>query len=66
MIKIPLALWIANAAACLGGRYGDVTRQARAAGCSRQTAYELSSAGGSMDQARRCSSDRFQGNNAAG
>jgi transposase len=30
------------------------------------TPYELSSAGGSRDQARRCSSDRFQGNNASG
>jgi hypothetical protein len=40
MIKIPLASWIANAAACLGGRYGDVTRQARTAGCSRQAAYD--------------------------
>jgi hypothetical protein len=40
MIKIPLASWIANAAACLGGQHGDVTRQARAAGCSRQTAYD--------------------------
>src|SRR5829696_1408230 len=40
MLKIPLALWIANAAACLGGRYGDVTRQARTAGCSRQAAYD--------------------------
>ena len=28
--------------------------------------YELSSDCGSRDQARRCSSDRFQGNNASG
>jgi hypothetical protein len=40
MLKIPLATWIANAAACLGGRHGDVTRQAQTAGCSRQTAYD--------------------------
>ena len=40
MLKIPLASWIANAAACLCGRYGDVTAQAQHAGCSRQTAYD--------------------------
>jgi hypothetical protein len=40
MLKIPLASWIANAAACLCGQHGDVTRQAQAAGCSRQTAYD--------------------------
>src|SRR4051812_199217 len=40
MLKIPVATWIANAAACLGGRYGDVTAQAQAAGCSRQSAYD--------------------------
>src|SRR4051794_29836857 len=40
MLKIPVALWIANAAACLCGRYGDVTAQAQTAGCSRQTAYD--------------------------
>src|SRR5919107_1722792 len=40
MLKIPVALWIANAAACLCGRYGDVTAQAQHAGCSRQTAYD--------------------------
>jgi hypothetical protein len=37
MFKIPLAVWIANAAARLAGSYGDVTRQAEAADCSRQT-----------------------------
>src|SRR5512135_1231773 len=37
MLKIPLAVWIANAAACLTGTYGDVTHQAEAADCSRQT-----------------------------
>ena len=40
MLKIPLASWIANAAACLCGQHGDVTRQAQAVGCSRQTAYD--------------------------
>ena len=40
MLKIPVALWIANAAACLCGPHGEVTRQAQAAGCSRQTAYD--------------------------
>src|SRR3982751_3166383 len=40
MLKIPVASWIANAAACLGGQYGDVTAQAQTAGCSRQTAYD--------------------------
>jgi hypothetical protein len=40
MLKIPVATWIANAAACLCGRYGDVTTQAQHAGCSRQTAYD--------------------------
>jgi hypothetical protein len=40
MLKIPVASWIANAAACLRGPHGAVTAQARAAGCSRQTAYD--------------------------
>jgi hypothetical protein len=40
MIKIPLASWIANAAVGLTGLYGDVTRQARVADCSRQTVYD--------------------------
>jgi hypothetical protein len=40
MLKIPIAVWIANAAACLTGTYGDVTRQAEAADCSRQTVYD--------------------------
>jgi hypothetical protein len=40
MLKIPLTVWIANAAACLGGSYGKVTAQAQAAGCSRQTLYD--------------------------
>jgi hypothetical protein len=40
MLKIPLATWIANAAVGLTGLYGDVTRQARLADCSRQTVYD--------------------------
>src|SRR5215212_3946956 len=37
MFKIPFAVWIANAAARLVGTYGDVTREAEAADCSRPT-----------------------------
>ncbi len=37
MFKIPLATWIANAAARLAETHGDVTHQAEAADCSRQT-----------------------------
>src|SRR5437588_3895782 len=40
MLKIPLVTWIANAAVGLTGLYGDVTRQARLADCSRQTIYD--------------------------
>src|SRR3954466_14874708 len=40
MLKIPLATWIANAAAGLTGSYGDVTRQTEVADCSRQTIYD--------------------------
>src|SRR5438309_11905045 len=40
MIKIPLASWIANAAVGLTGLYGDVTRQAQATDCRRQTVYD--------------------------
>jgi hypothetical protein len=40
MIKIPLATWIANAAAGLAGIYGDVTRRAQSADWSRQTIYD--------------------------
>jgi hypothetical protein len=39
MLKIPFVTWIANAAVGLTGLYGDVTRQAEAADCSRQTVY---------------------------
>jgi hypothetical protein len=40
MLNIPFASWIANAAVGLTGLYGDVTRQARVADCSRQTIYD--------------------------
>jgi hypothetical protein len=40
MIKLPFASWIANAAVGLTGLYGDVTRQAKVADCSRQTIYD--------------------------
>jgi hypothetical protein len=40
MLKIPFATWIANAAAGLTGIYGDITRQAEVADCSRQTIYD--------------------------
>jgi hypothetical protein len=40
VLRIPLATWIANAAACLDGSYGQVTRQASLADCSRQTVYD--------------------------
>ena len=40
MFKIPLATWTANAAACLAGMHGEVTRQAESAECSRQTVYD--------------------------
>jgi hypothetical protein len=40
MLKIPFTTWIANAAAGLTGIYGNVTRQAEVADCSRQTIYD--------------------------
>jgi hypothetical protein len=40
VFKIPLAVWIANAAARLNGSHGRVTHQAEAADCSRQTVYD--------------------------
>ena len=40
MVKLPLLSWIGNAAAALCGKHGDVTSQARHAGCSRQTVYD--------------------------
>jgi hypothetical protein len=40
MLKIPVMVWIANAAARWTGSYGDVTDQARDVDCSRQTVYD--------------------------
>jgi hypothetical protein len=40
MLKVPFATWIANAAVTLTGAYGDVSRQAERADCSRQTLYD--------------------------
>src|SRR5947207_12352102 len=40
MPRLPIAAWIGNAAAVLVGRFGDVARQARQAGCSRQAGYQ--------------------------
>ena len=40
MRRLSVVTWIGNAAAVLTGRWGDVTRQAEAAGCSRQIAYQ--------------------------
>ena len=40
MHTIPFPTWIANAAAGLAGSYGEVTRQADVADCSRQTIYD--------------------------
>jgi hypothetical protein len=39
MRRLSVVTWIGNAAAVLSGGWGDVTRQAEAAGCSRQIAY---------------------------
>ena len=40
MATLSVLTWIGNAAAVLCGRWGDVARQARHAGCSRQAAYQ--------------------------
>jgi hypothetical protein len=40
MARLPIVSWIGNAAAVLVGGWGAVSREARAAGCSRQIAYE--------------------------
>jgi hypothetical protein len=40
MFKIPVAVWIVNAAARLAGIHGEVTRQAAAVDCSRQSVYD--------------------------
>jgi hypothetical protein len=39
MLRLPIRTWVLNAAAVFSGHYGAVTRQAQAAGCSRQTVY---------------------------
>ena len=39
MRSLPSIAWIGNAAAVLTGGWGAVSRQAHAAGCSRQTVY---------------------------
>jgi hypothetical protein len=39
MTKLAVSTWICNAAAVLSGVFGAASRQARRAGCSRQTAY---------------------------
>ncbi len=43
MFTIPIARYIANAAARFSGRQGAVTRQAQLQGCSRQTVYNHAS-----------------------
>ena len=40
MARLPIVSWIGNAAAVFTGGWGAVSRQAEAAGCSRQTAYD--------------------------
>ena len=40
MAKLPMVSWIGNAAAVLVGGWVAVSRQAQAAGCSRQAAYD--------------------------
>lgn len=40
MVTLSPAAWIGNAAAVLCGRWGDVSRRARQAGCSRQSVYQ--------------------------
>ena len=40
MTTLSLRTWVRNAAAVFSGCYGAVTRQAKQAGCSRQTVYD--------------------------
>jgi hypothetical protein len=40
VFKIPVVIWITNAAARLAGTHGDVAQQATTADCSRQTVYD--------------------------
>ena len=59
MATLPLLTWIGNAAAALLGRHGAVTRQARQAGCSRQTVYDhAAKVRGALEQAREPGPDR--------
>ncbi len=43
MLTIPIAVYLANAAARFSGRHGAVTREAQRQGCSRQTIYHHAS-----------------------
>ena len=40
MARLPIVSWIGNATAVLSGKWGAISRQAKDAGCSRQTAYD--------------------------
>ena len=40
MFKLPIRIWVRNAAAVFSGPHGAVTQQAHQAGCSRETVYE--------------------------
>lgn len=40
MARLPIVSWIENAAVVLTGGWGAVSGQAKACGCSRQTAYD--------------------------
>ena len=40
MVRLPVSVWIGNAAAVVVGGWGAVSRRAKEAGCSRQTVYE--------------------------
>ena len=40
MARLSIVSWICNAAAVLSGGWGAVSRQAKDAGCSRQTIYD--------------------------
>jgi predicted DNA-binding protein YlxM (UPF0122 family) len=40
MFKLPIRLWVRNAAAVFSGQHGSVTEQAHESQCSRETVYE--------------------------
>ena len=42
MFCFPVATWIGNAAAVLGGRWGAVSHRAHEVGCSREAVYQQS------------------------